>query len=507
MTHQEPTTVIVPENRYDLLADAPDTWAPTVAVVIPVYNGAERLGRVLDGMERQTRPADEIVVADDGSDEDITAVVEQFSDLPVRYERQQHDGFGAGRARNLGARSSASDVILFVDGDCIPHSGLVEEHLAWHRKSLNVVVVGNRYHVDETHMPTVPGDASLSEIAREIPDDGAPDDWRRLFYSKNRWLRTADDAFRAFVTSNVSVTRSAFEAVGGFAEHFKAWGGEDTELGWRLWNRGATFAVAPKAIVFHQVGRDETRDGRDDARRQQQIALADAIPHPFYRPGGAGFYSVPRVSWIVTVESAAEMHHVWSGISRSLYQDAEIVAVGPADAVQPLALIGSNDRVVVLPGGSAGEAVEAARGEFLVFIDGRVSVNPKLVSSAITLARSSPRVAHVSGAYVQDDGPTVRSLADIGAVDMAEGRVGLPVLAFVRRREVMKDISAGNGIDWSGLVERSKEGLAFEASELAGVDTVVDHPSRLGLRELRGAGAPQTGDAAVKVASRFTRRG
>ena len=490
-----------------MLADGPGVWDPSVAVVIPVYNGADRLGRVLDGFSRQTHQPDAIVVADDGSDENIAAVVDRFPNLPIRYERQPHDGFGAGRARNLGVRTSTSDVVLFVDGDCIPHTELVQSHVRWHARTANLVVVGNRYHVDETQLSDTMHDAALGNMAIEIPDDGAPDDWRRLFYSKNRWLRTGDDAFRAFVTSNVSVTRATFEAVGGFAEHFKAWGGEDTELGWRLWNRGATFAVEPEAVVFHQIAPGETRDGRDDSRRRQQIALADAIPHHFYRPGGAAFYSVPHCSWIVNAATQDEMLDVWASISQSEYQDTEIIAIGSREALEPLALIAGNDRVTLLIDGSPKDAVETARGEFVIFVDGRVAVNPRFVKSALALTRSSPRVAHVRGAYLQEDDTTARALVDIESIDATEGRNGLPLLALVRKREAMKDIASGKGVDWASLVGRSKEGLAFEASDVSGVDTVVDMPSRLRLRDVRGSGSEQARRAVRKIIGKALRRG
>jgi hypothetical protein len=168
----------------------------------------------------------------------------------------------------------------------------------------------------------------------------------------------------------------------------------------------------------------------------------------------------------------------------------------------PLNLIRDNERVSVLADGSVDDAVVASRGEFIVFVDGRVAVNPRFVSAAVELTRSSPRIAFVRGAYLQEHGPTLRSLSDIDELDTAEGRRGVPLLVFVRRRELMKDIVAGNGIDWRRLTARCREGLAFEASELAGIESVIDQPSRLSLRDLRRAGADQTGRAAGKVLRR-----
>src|SRR5690606_11921849 len=73
----------------------------TAAVVIPVYNRPDLLARTLAGLERSTRRVP-VIVADDGSEADIASVVEA-SPLDVTLVRQEHDGYGAARARNLGA--------------------------------------------------------------------------------------------------------------------------------------------------------------------------------------------------------------------------------------------------------------------------------------------------------------------------------------------------------------------------------------------------------------------
>jgi GT2 family glycosyltransferase len=488
MTRQEPVPFVVPENRYDLLAEQPDRWKPTIAVVIPVYNEPGRLEMVLRGLSRQNTPADQIVVADDGSEAEIRCVIDRFASLPITYVHQLHDGFGAGRARNLGARTAESDVVLFVDADCIPGERLIEEHLRWHRKTSNLVVIGNRYHVDEALITNASSDAELSREAQEVPDDGAPDDWRRVFYSRNRWLRTGSDAFRAFVSSNVSVTRSAFEAVGGFSERFKQWGGEDTELGWRLWNDGATFTVAPSATVFHQVGPSESRDSRESARRAQAIAVADTIPHRFYRSSGSGIYAVPQCSWIVRLDSGDDVTDIVNTFTRSLYADAELVVVGPANVVAPIDLLSDNERVHVVIDGTIEDALAVSRGEFVVLVDPHVNVDPRFVRRAVKLMNEHPRLAIVQGPYSQQKGLQVQHLADIANLDSEHGQPDLPLLALVRRRELMKDLASVASVDWNAAVERSKVGLAFEPSDLDGVVAVIEDPSRLRASDLKAAG-------------------
>jgi hypothetical protein len=55
----------------------------------------------------------------------------------------------------------------------------------------------------------------------------------------------------AFLTGNVSVSRSALAHVGGFDEAFKTWGVEHFELGYRLARLGLPFAHARSPVNYH----------------------------------------------------------------------------------------------------------------------------------------------------------------------------------------------------------------------------------------------------------------
>src|SRR5690606_2387808 len=88
-----------------------------------------------------------VIVADDGSEADIAAVV-KASPLDVTLVRQDRVGNGASRARNLGAATAGDvDAIVFIDADCVPHPDLIASHLSWHGGTTNVVTIGNRRHV------------------------------------------------------------------------------------------------------------------------------------------------------------------------------------------------------------------------------------------------------------------------------------------------------------------------------------------------------------------------
>lgn len=82
--------------------------------MIPTYNRAHTLARALASVFAQTRPADEVIVVDDGSTDGTDAVVRGF---PRARLIQLEANRGAAAARNAGARQARGDYIAFLDSD------------------------------------------------------------------------------------------------------------------------------------------------------------------------------------------------------------------------------------------------------------------------------------------------------------------------------------------------------------------------------------------------------
>lgn len=85
----------------------------TVGVIIPTYNDARFLAEAISSVLAQTRPADEIIVVDDGSTDDTASVVAQFP--KVQFIRQNNRGLSG--ARNTGLRTCNASHIVFLDAD------------------------------------------------------------------------------------------------------------------------------------------------------------------------------------------------------------------------------------------------------------------------------------------------------------------------------------------------------------------------------------------------------
>ena len=99
---------------------------PTVAVIIPTYNHARFLAAALRSIAAQSQPADEIIVVDDGSQDDPASVVQGFSE--VKLLRRENGGLAA--ARNTGLAATAADKVIFLDADDLLHPEAVAAGLA-----------------------------------------------------------------------------------------------------------------------------------------------------------------------------------------------------------------------------------------------------------------------------------------------------------------------------------------------------------------------------------------
>lgn len=84
------------------------------SVVIPVYNRRDLLTRALDSALQQTRPAEEIIVVNDGSTDGTEKVLEDYADQ-IKTIAQPNRGVSA--ARNAGIRIANGSWIAFLDSD------------------------------------------------------------------------------------------------------------------------------------------------------------------------------------------------------------------------------------------------------------------------------------------------------------------------------------------------------------------------------------------------------
>lgn len=201
---------------------------PDISVVVATRDRRARLSGLLDSLSSQTLDAKrfEVVVVDDGSRDDTWGLLEDAAEgsglalTPLRRERPA----GPAAARNTGWRAARGNLVAFTDDDCEADPVWLEELLGAAGDE-NAIVQG----------PTSPIPAELDRIGP---------------FSRTRHI---EDPGPWFATCNILYPRALLERLDGFDESFPEALGEDTDLGWRAQESGATSRFAPRARVFHAV--------------------------------------------------------------------------------------------------------------------------------------------------------------------------------------------------------------------------------------------------------------
>lgn len=217
-----------------------------IEVIMSAYNNVRDLKLVLDSYIAQSDNDFSICIADDGSGPEVQLLVNEYKDLNIRHIWQEDCGFRRTKILNKGIASSTADHIIFTDGDCIPSPDFIADHRKMASK--NTYTVGVRVYVKK----------EISEQLRSnmINRKKLFNTTWLLIQSLNKKVTKPEQAIRypdfllPLVTklkprmtrfgSNLAMSRDILNEVNGLDEDYEGWGYEDTDLLWRLSEKGLT---------------------------------------------------------------------------------------------------------------------------------------------------------------------------------------------------------------------------------------------------------------------------
>ncbi len=125
---------------------SPSTSPPTVSVIMPAYRAGGTIGRAIDSILAQTYPVHEILVVDDGSPEDLAAILAPYGER-VSLVRQPNGGAAA--ARNRGLDLARGDLVAFLDADDQWLPEKVEQCVTVFQQQPDVGLVASRYSLQD----------------------------------------------------------------------------------------------------------------------------------------------------------------------------------------------------------------------------------------------------------------------------------------------------------------------------------------------------------------------
>ncbi len=196
-----------------------------VSVVVPACDAEWTIERAVQSLLEQQYPHDrfEIIVVENGSrDRTPSLLARHGARIRVVHEKRK----GAGAARNAGLRAASYPHIAFTDADCVPDSTWLRELMAYAVRNPRADFIGGLITAYEPR----------SRIERF-----------------SEWLWDQERALHAqppyAITANLLVRKVLLFELGMFDEALLR--GQDVDLSYRAYLRGARFGYADAAVVRH----------------------------------------------------------------------------------------------------------------------------------------------------------------------------------------------------------------------------------------------------------------
>lgn len=248
---------------------------PLVSICVLNRNGADHLARLLPGLAGTTYRDFELVVVDNGSEDDSIATIERHpADYPVRVERNlDNRSFSAGN--NQAAAVAAGEYLLLLNNDITPATpGWLASMVDALEQDEGVVAVGARLiyprrpTLQDNQGDTIHPDLTLQHrgVHFDTGSDGIPRP-RNLGAGEDPLspLAAATQEMPAVTAACLLVRRDAYEAVGGLTEGYE-YGTEDVDLCLKLRARGGKVVYCGDAVLWHHEYGTQNAEGRERKR-------------------------------------------------------------------------------------------------------------------------------------------------------------------------------------------------------------------------------------------------
>ncbi len=197
-----------------------------VAIIVPVGGAAPQWQRCARSLGRLDPPPGEIIIVIDGPSDDLASQAAEVEATVLVLDQRG----GPARARNIGARETAREILLFIDSDIEVPTGLAAR-------------VAEVFTADNE--PT----AVIGSYDDSPGDPGFLSQYRNLLHHFVH--QKGCESASTFWAGCGAIRRRAFEEIGGFDESYPVPSIEDIELGSRLVQSGHTIRLAKALQVKH----------------------------------------------------------------------------------------------------------------------------------------------------------------------------------------------------------------------------------------------------------------
>jgi GT2 family glycosyltransferase len=232
------------------------------SLIISVYKDTGSLKVVLDSLRFQTVKDFEIIISEDGEDENMQRFISSYVfGYDYQHLTQEDLGWRKNRALNRAIKAARAEWMIFIDGDCALHPRFVEHHLKLaHEK---YILAGKRIKLDPFLSGILKNDPEailkMQQILLKLLFQ--PGRKKPGFYEEGIFIDRS--GFFGFIPRlrsmnklkgcNMSFSKSAALAINGFDEDYTLPAiGEDIDLTWRFEGCGFRLrSLRNLAVQYH----------------------------------------------------------------------------------------------------------------------------------------------------------------------------------------------------------------------------------------------------------------
>jgi cellulose synthase/poly-beta-1,6-N-acetylglucosamine synthase-like glycosyltransferase len=240
------------------------------SLIIPYYKDIPALELILTALNNQSAKGDfEVIIAEDNNAPETILFIEKIRPLllyPLQHIAQEDIGYRRAKALNNGIRIAKGELIIFTDGDCIPHKHFIRSYLKEIEEKK--ILYGRRVNLGQ-------------KISLQLLHTRSAEKLNLLTIALAGSTRVAEGLYLPFYPEvwkskrqlwgcNMGVLKKHLVEVNGFDEDYAEYGPEDLDICTRLQRSGCALkSVKFQAIIYHLYHKTRALD--DVMQRGKQL--------------------------------------------------------------------------------------------------------------------------------------------------------------------------------------------------------------------------------------------
>ncbi|NCC98247.1 MAG: glycosyltransferase family 2 protein [Bacteroidia bacterium] len=242
-----------------------------ISVIIVNYNTGDLVIHAIHSLYEQTKDVSfEVIVVDNASGDDSCQIIQKkFPDVHL-IRNQENMGFG--RANNIGSEKAKGEYLFLLNSDTILINDALSELFMFMESHPKAGICGGNLW-DENRGPALSYSMRFPSVWLEM-NDLFFTLLTKIMYGENAWFNhTNHDRIVAYVSgADLMIRRDLFVSMNGFDVDFFMYY-EETELTWRIHQRGFDVYNVPSANIIHLEGKSFSSDIKKTRMKMRSRSL------------------------------------------------------------------------------------------------------------------------------------------------------------------------------------------------------------------------------------------